>query len=245
MSEDKFTTRTCKICHQSFPLTLEFFPPHGNFANGQQAFRSQCRECWRKHDRDYHATTEAIEAKRQSRKRRDPEKVKAEKRRSALKHPESQKIRQKRHIEKKLSENPNYLKDKAKADKNAVARATEWIKNNRDIFNSRQRKRHAENPRVKAQSKASSARYRIRKMNAEGSYTDEDILRIFDEQEGMCAYCGIRLFWSIPGDIHIDHIEPLARGGTNYPDNLACTCAGCNLSKGDKSLQEWIDTRGW
>lgn len=80
---------------------------------------------------------------------------------------------------------------------------------------------------------------------AEGTYTPEDIQRIFYDQNERCAYCGITLYWSIANDIHIDDVHPLAKGGTNWPDNLACSCADCNLSKGDKTLEEWYATRGW
>lgn len=64
---------------------------------------------------------------------------------------------------------------------------------------------------------------------------------MYIEQDGKCAYCKCEL----NGKFHIDHIQPLARGGTNYPDNLACSCAECNLSKGAKTIDEWAATRGW
>lgn len=31
---------------------------------------------------------------------------------------------------------------------------------------------------------------------------------------------------------HIDHLIPVAAGGTNEPANLALSCAGCNMSRG-------------
>ncbi len=246
MSTPNDTTRTCKICNRIFPLTLEYFPPCGKSPEGIQWFRTQCRECWRARERDYHATPEATEAKRQSRKRRDPDKVKAEKSRSQKKHRDSANRRSQKYVEKKLAENPNWLKEQYQKNKTvSVARATEWNKVNRDKFNARQKVRRHTNPIVKITEANSRHKRRARMRNAEGTHTPEDIQRIFAEQEGQCAYCGIRLFWEIPGDVHIDHIQPLARGGSNWPDNLACTCADCNLSKVDKNLDEWIAARGW
>lgn len=64
---------------------------------------------------------------------------------------------------------------------------------------------------------------------------------LYAEQEGRCAYCGITLH----NDFHLDHVIPLNRSGSNNPDNLACTCAFCNLSKRDKLLDEWMGDRGW
>jgi 5-methylcytosine-specific restriction endonuclease McrA len=33
---------------------------------------------------------------------------------------------------------------------------------------------------------------------------------------------------------HCDHIQPIARGGTDHPGNLQPMCAACNLAKGDR-----------
>lgn len=53
---------------------------------------------------------------------------------------------------------------------------------------------------------------------------------------GVCAYCG-GLFE------HIDHVIPVARGGTGWPANLRPACAACNLSKHAKSLAVWLSAR--
>lgn len=235
-------TRKCKFCKEPYPLTLEYFPPCGKDKQGKQLFRHYCRKCWRKRERDYHATPEAKEAKRQSRKRRDPEIVRAERRRSAKKHPDSHKRRMKTFLER----HPEYQKERHLKNKEAnIARAKQWVIDNRERFNAANRRRFKENPKVKIKSGIARHKRRARVKAAEGSFTHDDILRIYADQNERCAYCGISIYWHIPHDIHIDHIQPLARGGTNYPDNLACSCAECNLSKGDKTLQEWMDTRGW
>ncbi|MEJ7893058.1 MAG: HNH endonuclease [Solirubrobacteraceae bacterium] len=40
----------------------------------------------------------------------------------------------------------------------------------------------------------------------------------------QCRICGH------PAE-HVDHILPLAHGGTDTPSNLRATCGGCNLSR--------------
>jgi hypothetical protein len=46
----------------------------------------------------------------------------------------------------------------------------------------------------------------------------------------VCARCGrVELD---RGAVHLDHIVPVARGGSNAPANLQVLCAGCNLRKG-------------
>ncbi|WP_443078262.1 HNH endonuclease [Streptomyces sp. SP17KL33] len=47
-----------------------------------------------------------------------------------------------------------------------------------------------------------------------------------------CAYCGDHA-------THLDHVEPLSRGGADIESNIVPACASCNLSKGAKTLAEW------
>ena len=49
-------------------------------------------------------------------------------------------------------------------------------------------------------------------------------------QKDRCAICRRALF----GRGHLDHIVPLARGGSHAPANLQMLCARCNLTKSDR-----------
>ena len=69
--------------------------------------------------------------------------------------------------------------------------------------------------------------YCARKRNAEGQHTAADIRRIFDAQRGKCGHC----LTGIKAGYHVDHIQPLARGGSNWPRNLQLLCAPCNQRK--------------
>lgn len=80
--------------------------------------------------------------------------------------------------------------------------------------------------------------YKARKRSAEGRYTVEDIALIRRSQRDRCLYCNCML----GGDEHIDHLIPLSRGGTNWPENLALSCGYCNMSKRDKTPDEY---RAW
>jgi 5-methylcytosine-specific restriction endonuclease McrA len=52
-----------------------------------------------------------------------------------------------------------------------------------------------------------------------------------------CAYCGAYA-------THLDHVEPLSKGGTDTEANIVPACQRCNLSKGAKTLAEWSLTFG-
>jgi len=77
-------------------------------------------------------------------------------------------------------------------------------------------------------------RYAHRK-GAQGKYTPNDIEKQFNAQKGKCYWCNRKLT-----KYHVDHIIPLVRGGSNWPDNIVIACPSCNTSKGDKLPHEWI-----
>lgn len=57
---------------------------------------------------------------------------------------------------------------------------------------------------------------------------------VLERDNHTCAYCGVT-----DAPMHIDHIKPVLRGGTDAMANLTAACAPCNLSKGGKALSEW------
>ncbi len=63
--------------------------------------------------------------------------------------------------------------------------------------------------------------------SAGGRFSKHDVVRMLNEQSGQCNFCRIQL-----SEYHIDHVVPLARGGSNWPSNLQLLCPPCNISKG-------------
>jgi hypothetical protein len=51
-----------------------------------------------------------------------------------------------------------------------------------------------------------------------------------------CSYCG-----NTDGPFHFDHLYPVSKGGADVAHNIVIACVPCNLSKGDKTILEWVD----
>jgi len=67
---------------------------------------------------------------------------------------------------------------------------------------------------------------------------------IFDEQGGLCFYCGEPMLRD--GDqydqsyYHIEHINPVSNGGFHELSNIVYACAKCNHSKYTELVEDWM-----
>ena len=84
---------------------------------------------------------------------------------------------------------------------------------------------------------------RARKLGNMGSYTKTQLKELFEKQEGRCYYCSKLLYSSFKNWPHIDHVTPLIRGGSNDISNIVYACADCNLTKNNKTREEFIAAR--
>ena len=55
--------------------------------------------------------------------------------------------------------------------------------------------------------------------------------QILVRDNSTCQCCGAKASDGI--QLHIDHIKPVSKGGTNIKENLQTLCADCNLGKSD------------
>lgn len=65
-----------------------------------------------------------------------------------------------------------------------------------------------------------------RRARTRGRFTQQRVNQLKQDQGNKCVYC--------PADLtkfHIDHIMPLALGGSNMDDNIQLLCPRCNLKK--------------
>lgn len=104
--------------------------------------------------------------------------------------------------------------------------------------NAERRQRMISDPEYRSRKLAANRRRRARKSGARGSHTGADILRQYETQRGRCYYCGVELASVKP---HVDHVIPLDQGGSDSPENLVIACRFCNLSKHNRTPEQW----GW
>lgn len=85
-----------------------------------------------------------------------------------------------------------------------------------------------------------AANRRARKKGSAETHVRADVADLFTKQRGRCGYCRKKL-----GDrLHVDHIIPLARGGSNGKRNLQLLCQPCNSRKSAKHPIEFAQQIG-
>jgi hypothetical protein len=82
-------------------------------------------------------------------------------------------------------------------------------------------------------------RIRQARIRASGTFTRHDVELLkrnqTDKKGRICCW-----WCKKPIDKwHIDHVIPIARGGTNTPGNLCLSCPSCNQSKSARTPGEW------
>ena len=107
--------------------------------------------------------------------------------------------------------------------------ARSWRQANPDIVRDLAAAYRVKNPELIA---ALKRNYKARKKAAPGTHTGDDVKALYASQNGYCANSCCSL--DLGGGYHVDHIQPLSKGGSNYPENLQLLCPSCNLSKKDK-----------
>lgn len=98
-------------------------------------------------------------------------------------------------------------------------------------------KKARENPEAR-RCAVRNRRARIKK--SQGTHSKQDVLKILKYQNRKCANCAR----CVASKYHVDHVMPIALGGSNSPENLQILCPKCNLKKNKKHPDVWAKENG-
>lgn len=117
-----------------------------------------------------------------------------------------------------------------------AARSREWAAKNPERMRARLVKWRKNNP------DAAKVIYHNRREKEKTGKLSRDIAeKLLALQKGKCACCQLPL----GDDYHLDHVMPLALGGTNTDDNVQLLRAKCNLQKNKKHPIDFMQERGF
>lgn len=205
-----------KICEKcKIEKSLTEFPKNKTRKDG---LSNWCKNCSYEYHKQYTKTIKYKEYWKQYKK--------------SSKYKENDKLLYKKHRESKLKYQIKYSKSAIGKEKLKYYRRTKKYKEykkNWELLNVEKRKTYNQNCRAKRQS-------------AEGNFTVQDIRIKLLEQKSKCYYCN-KDFVSTTAckkGYHIEHKIPLARNGTNYPENICLSCPTCNFKKNAKTDKEFL-----
>lgn len=208
------TTKACTKCGNEYPATLEYFYSEPRRPSGM---RTECKVCTKKRSKTW---TEA-----------HPDRRLQITRDYRVRHPNADREYYERNKKSILDKNKAWAKAHPEVNRLAAKRYAE--KNPDHVLLWSRRNPH--------KAKTIKNRYRINKKNANGMHTAREVEALYLEQNGLCAYCGIRIY----DDYQLDHVIPLSRNGDDNITNILLSCAACNQSKSNRTLAEWSNVRGW
>lgn len=61
-------------------------------------------------------------------------------------------------------------------------------------------------------------------------------IKVLSRDNFRCVFCGKSPATNIGTKLHIDHVIPFSKGGTNTADNLQTLCEECNLGKSNMNI---------
>jgi len=213
--------------------------PKGHIAE-RRAHNGECVECARCAARVRAKTVCKEQKNRQDREYRERHKEAISSRRKASyaanidKHRERERARAAiRNANEQVKERKRLWTRANRERLNALSR--EYKRANAEKVREAKAEYYRRNPHI---ARLEAHRRRARQSKAEGAFTYEDVQRIFKAQNGRCACCRSK------AGLTIDHIVPLAKGGTNWPANLQGLCLSCNTAKQARDPIEFMQSRG-
>lgn len=239
--------KTCEAC-QAVKGLAEF----EEYAVPRHTLSPTCNECRAEHRRQWEAadTARKLAWRKENPEwcrayiaqwqRDNPDKVAAKAKRWRLAHRDEILAR----VKAARAADPEKARERERARyaenvKRIRRRKAEWRVANIETERARD-KRYRENNRekVRIQWKARKSR----KRGASGTFTPADIAALLQVQKHKCAHSWCRV--PLKDGHHIDHVMPLARGGSSDRRNLQLLCPACNMKKHAKHPIDFAQENG-
>lgn len=230
------SSKTCSSCGISKDRSLFY-----KATCCKDGLRGECKSCVAKKQKKYNKeNAETIsEKKKENYKKQDANERKQKRAEYYLENKDRIKRKSRRyHLKNRDSILKRRRLDWHKNKQKHRIKATEYREQNRDSIRAANRSfYHANKERLKPSRKRASAFRR----KAEGALSKSIVSELYKKQKGKCACCG-RL---LNDDYHLDHIQPLSKGGKNVDSNIQLLTSTCNLRKSAKDPIEYMQDKGY
>lgn len=228
---------------------LKFYASHKPCAKGHFSERRvSCASCLDCKNEYYEQNKEVLLGKCKARRDAKPEharmadRERARIRRLADGYHEAEKKKRQLYYQANREEIRKNQNNKSPAQKEQKRIGdTAYYLANKEAILKKNREYRKKNPEVK---RALHQKRRAIKSGAGGKFTSTEIYDLFEKQRAMCALCSRKLKKSGENKFHMDHIQPLSKGGTNWISNIQLTCPGCNLKKNAKDPFDFAKQNG-
>ncbi len=223
-------TKICSSCNCELPATDEYF---GSDRRSNR-LNARCRECDRADARErYRRNAERYKAYSRQYSKDHHDEIVAKNKAWRAQHPDKVRAYSRQYYWNNLGRCREWAIEYGRQHRHEklVYNIRYYAANKEKILwkNSQWRRQHIE------QVAALSRKRRAAVFGASGTHNEDDVARIYDEQNGLCYWCGV----AVGEERHVDHYMPLCLGGSNDPDNLVIACPKCNLRKGSKHPDEF------
>lgn len=228
------STKFCRGCGETKPR--EAFSKSRRATDGLQSRCKACQQRYETANRERRRELSGSEAARQRRQRyyqANKEKRAEYNKRYQEENREKVAAQRKRHYVENRERLLAEARERGRRDAERKAeRSREWREQNPERFKAACKAWSGGNP-----DKVRAIRYRrrARERAAKGSVEAAQLRQMYEDQDGLCAYCERELH----GKFDADHMVPLSRGGSNNWDNIALACASCNSRKNTKTAEEF------
>lgn len=217
-------SKVCPKCSKLLPATTEYFYRRTR-RNGRTYLSSGCKTCIKVERRTYCAgNPEKVRETNAMSRERNGHKYNQQRRQKLASNPD---LRQKMRLACRdwYRKNHEY----------ALLQKRAYVAENKEKVKECNLRSRLKNPgRIKAHNVNRKALVR----KAQGKLTKADISQQFEHQNRQCYWCKSSLK---DHTFHVDHLVPISRGGAHDPGNIVISCQTCNLSKGAKTPDEFVE----